>query len=216
MKFRTGFAVFGLACLACAFAQQNEKVGKKRPDPFAPMPPQAWIMQVHSSIRSALEDLSSTDFRTMKVKDESGNIKTVKIPPSFGVNRVPLLSILHDNVIRETKIPMFQPVKKFEVEYYALSNHGKPLDQGELQMHKDFGFYGVRIKGKRKSEVIAFGTKALNNFSNTADMVQGKIGEDEAEAMPLRATRKACIKCHSDSKVGDQLAVVVYVIRKIQ
>ena len=215
MNIRAGLAFSGLLILACAVAQQNEKAGKKRPDPFAPVSSKVWIMQVHSGIRSALEDLTSTDFKSMKVKDENGNIKTVKVPPTFGFTRVPMLSILHNGVIRDAKVPMYHQSQRYEVEYYGLSNRGKPLSDGELQMHRDFGFFANRVKPNRKQEIMAFGKKAVSSLFS-ADQVLGKIGDDDAQAMPLRATRKECIKCHGDSKVGDPLAIVVYVTKKLK
>ena len=215
MKIRTCLAIGGWLILALAVGQQRERAGKGPKNPMPPMSPQLRIMMIHSGYQSALEDLTMTEMKTMKGQDADGKPITIKMPAKFGFSRVPTYTVLHNGVLRNSNVSVVNPSNRFDLHFFGLSEFGKPLQSGNLKIHREVGNFAKQLKQSEQQEVVAFAEAALPQF-NTNDFVKGKVYGRDAEARPLRLSKKECLKCHTDSKLGDPLAVMVYAVKKIE
>ncbi len=213
MKIRTCLAIGGWMILALAVAQQKEQAGRGPKNTMNTVTPELRIMMINDGYQNALEDLAMTEMRTIQGRDANGKAVTLKIPAKFGFSRVPTFTVLHNGVVRNSKVPMGSPSNKFDLQFFGLSEFGKPLQAGSLKINKEVGVSVNKLKPSEQKEIVDFAEKALPQLL-TIDEVRGKVYGRDAVAKPLRLTKKECLKCHTDSKVGDPLAVMVYAVKK--
>jgi len=190
-----------------AIAQQNLLNPLHRV--HTPPSPKEEIDRLHSGFQIALNDLSMTQLHDMTIVDKNGKKKIIKVAPTFGVSRVPSALILHNGVARDTHVGLGRP----EVRFYALSNFGKPLSPDALTFHKDVGPYGGRADAHERNEIRAFAAKACVALKDKPSY-QGRILSSYAEARPLVASKPECLPCHKASKVGDPLAILVFLVKE--
>lgn len=210
MQIRTCLAIGSWALLAVAMAQQQMiRPGRSTP----PLTKEQRIDKMHTGFQAALEDLSMTKLRSVIGKDSQGRTVTYKVAPVFGLRRTPTIPILHGGVVRDSDVPVMFGGDPWIIEFYAVSNKGKPLMQHSMQFHPDFGsFAGLRSQDLSK-DVVAFADKALPSFGKQNSYL-GKVQGLYAQARPLRLTKMECLPCHKESHVGDPMAILVYVARK--
>ena len=174
---------------------------------------EARIESMHSGFQTALDDLSMTRLRTVTGVDNLGKPVTYKVAPIFGVRRVPTIPVLHNGVLRDSDVPMTFGTDTWKVDYYAVSNSGKPLSQRHMHFHTGFGSFAGAHPEQLSKEVVEFADKALPAFSK-GNVFPGKINGLEAQARPLRLSKAECLSCHKASKIGDPMAIIVYVVAK--
>ncbi len=210
MQVRTYLGIGSWALLAVAVAQQqNVRRGRFSP----PQTKEQRIEQMHSGFQAALEDLSMTKLRTVVGQDTNGHTITYKVAPVFGLRRTPTIPVLHGGVVRDSDVPMMIGGEAGSIEFYAVSNKGKPLMQHKMEFHPDFGSFAALRSQELSKDVVAFADKALPSLSKQNTYL-GKVQGLEAQARPLRLTKMECLPCHKESHVGDPMAILVYVVRK--
>ena len=205
----------GWLVLALAVAQQKEQAGRGPHNPIQPPSSDLRIMMIQSGFQSAMEDLSTPEMRTLKGRDEDGKPFTIKVPAKMGANKTPSFTMLHDGILRSSNVPMASGSMKYDLQFFSFSQEGKPLQEGSLKFRQQYGNFPKRFKPSETQEIVSFANKSVAQLKSI-DQVKGTVNGLEAEARPLRVTKKECLKCHSDSKVGDPLAILVYVVKKNQ
>jgi len=207
MQTRTYLAVASWAVLAVALAQQQAvKLKTHRP---LRVTASERIDSLQLGFQAALNDLSMTNLRVMKGQDDKGRPITYKIAPSFGLRRTPSAMLLHDGVMRDSGVSAQLYAQEEEVQYFALSNLGKPLSANHLTLHKNVGPFAFRATLKEQEAIVGFAKKACSRLPIDTP-VKGHILGVEAQARTLILSKAECLPCHQDSKVGDPLAILVF------
>ena len=210
MQMRTYLAIGSWGILALALGQRHLSEWEKKAHPLTK---EERIDTMHAGFQSALEDLSMTKLRTVVGQDTKGQPVTYKVAPAFGLGRTPMIPVLHGGVVRDSAVPMMVGGIPWTIEFYAVSNKGKPLVSHKMEFHRDFGSFAASRSQELSKDVVAFADKALPSFSKQNSYL-GKVQGLYAQARPLRLTRTECLPCHKESHVGDPMAILVYVARK--
>ena len=207
---RTYLALGSWAILAIALSQQGTLKTIRRK--YVPPTPTQRIDNIQRGFHAALDDLSMNNLREVHTKDAKGNPITFKENPQFGFARATPARILHDGVMRNTGIATIQNSPQGELQYYALSNFGKPLAASRLTLHKDVGSYAFKVSRAEAAEILDFAAHSLSSIGEKGTYSGDLLGA-EAQARPLKISKPECLKCHPDSKVGDTIGVLVCVIK---
>lgn len=173
--------------------------------------PEDRISRIHAGIQKALEDLAATESRTVTGVNFKGEKTTMTVPATFGLRRVPTVTVLHNGVLRDSGVPAFQPSPNYRLDYFAVSRTGKPLQVGRMRLQDDFKPAYIDINHGLEKEILEFADRSLAVLKKK-DVYSGTVGDMKTTARPLRLTKAECLKCHSGSKIGDPLAIMVYQI----
>ncbi|MDR3691200.1 MAG: hypothetical protein P4L46_17605 [Fimbriimonas sp.] len=212
MKFRSFIALAGWAMLAAAIAQ-NEQAHPSAHPQATPPTPESRTLLIHSGYQRALEDIEDYDSRDVKVRNSQGKMVTIKFPKTFPKLGAQTYKILHNNVLRDTHVAMFAGTAQYSLEFWAVSQFGHPLQAGSLQLDKDTGISIGSLRPDQEKQVVAFAEKALPTVTQTNGF-KGQLFGSDAQVLPLKVTRQECLSCHSRSKEGDVLALMVYRIKR--
>ena len=212
MKFRSLLAIGGWSVLALAVGHQ-EQAGKPGHPRFAPASPEQRIMTIQSGYQTAFDDLSEYESRSIPVKTSDGRTVTLKMPKSYPPQAQRTFKLIHNNILRESNVPMLTGTTTYSIQLYPVSELGKPLEAGSLQLDKDSGIPIGEVKASQEKQIVAFAEQALPTVT-TQVSYKGQLFGLDAEALPLKISSRDCLSCHGHSKVGDTLAIMVYAIKR--
>ena len=171
--------------------------------------PEQRIANLQERFEFALNDLTLTHLREVHGKDANGKPITMKVKDfAFGVNRFPSVLIEHNGVLRDSRIPAFRT----QIEFYAVSCGGKPINAATLALHTRLGIYAMTASESTKRKVVSFAAKSVKYLSS-AKVYRGRVDGCEAQARALKLTKPECLSCHPGMKVGDPAGYVVYLVR---
>jgi hypothetical protein len=77
--------------------------------------------------------------------------------------------------------------------------------------------YKLAAESRKEEELVLgqFATDEITNLMSNPNKVAGKaVGKIYMQARAITLSEDMCLSCHSDKKLGDPLAVMVYAIRK--
>jgi len=213
MQTRTlvAFGAWSLLGIALAFQPQlNSRKQARRASP------EETIEQIQKGIQHALDDLSMTNLMVLKGKDEHGKIVVTKMSPRFGLSRAATAGIEHNGVLRYTGVPIPIPGMASDgitIAFYGVSCKGNPLERGKMTIHENLGAGIPGTVPDLRSEVLRFADKALYGLKKE-DRYEGMISGFRTVARPISLSKPECLPCHTNMKVGDTAAMIVYVIER--
>ena len=152
-----------------------------------------------------------TNLREMNGTDSNGKPIKIKVKATFGLSRTPTILLQHNGVLRDSRVPAFN----MQVEFYAVSCSGKPLNEKLMSLHPDFGGYARLSKPEAQQEVVSFATKAVKPLRSD-QVYRGLVDGCEAQAKALKLSKPECLSCHPGMRVGDPAAILVYLVRPVK